>query len=81
MLQSSNDLISKIKPRVTGPELDKILKEPLGSGTISLNELIVKGLVELTKSKPVDLDAVQWLGEWFLANNPVKPNVSSPDDE
>jgi hypothetical protein len=27
------------------------------------------------------LDAVRWLGEWFLANNPVKPNVVDPDEE
>lgn len=81
VLQSSNEMISKIKPRLTGAEIEKMLKEPLGADGITLNELMVKGLVELTKAKPVDLDAVKWLGEWFLANNPVKPNVDIPEDE
>ena len=56
------------------------MKNPIAGGNQSLNELIVQGLVELCKVKPVGNDAVKWLGEWFLANNPNKPNVIDPDE-
>lgn len=82
VLQSSNDRISKIHQRLVGSSLETHLKaNTLGGGTQSINELIVTGLVELCKVKPVGIDAVQWLGEWLLENNPNKPHVSSPDDE
>jgi hypothetical protein len=58
-----------------------MIKQPIPGSETSLNELIVTGLVELCKVKPVGLDAVRWLGEWFLANNPTKPNVIPPDDD
>lgn len=45
-----------------------------------MHDLLVTGLVALCKAKPVGLDAVQWLGEWLLANNPNKPRVDDPDD-
>lgn len=47
----------------------------------SLQELIVNGLVELNRVKPYGLDAVKWLGEWILSNNPLKPNVIDPDED
>ena len=58
-----------------------MMKDPIAGSNTSLNDLIVEGLVELCKVKPVDQDAVRWLGEWFLANNPSKPCVSGPDDD
>lgn len=81
VLQSTNDGISKIKKRLTGKDLEAMMDQGLGGGNESLNQLIVTGLVELCKVKPVGNDAVKWLGEWFLANNPNKPNVIDPDDE
>ena len=36
----------------------------------TMNKVLVDGLVELCKVKPSGLDAVQWLGEWLLRNNP-----------
>lgn len=79
VLQSSDDFISKIKQRLQGAALEDLVKAPLPNHSKSLNDVIVQGLVELCKEKPVGLDAVRWLGEWFLNNNPTKPCVI--DDE
>ncbi len=82
VLQSTNDKISKIQNRLTGAALEAQIKtQPIGSSDQTINDLIVTGLVELCKVKPVGVDAVKWLGEWLLENNPNKPVVMSPDDE
>jgi nucleoside diphosphate kinase/adenylate kinase family enzyme len=44
----------------------------------SLNNVLVEGLTQLCRVKPVGMDAVTWLGEWLLANNPQKPAVEEP---
>ncbi len=75
MLQSSDERIAKIKQHLQGTSLEDMVKAPLPGQSKSLNELLVMGLVELCKEKPVGLDAVKWLGEWFLANNPNKPCI------
>mgnify|MGYP001069503931 CR=1 FL=1 len=49
------------------------------AGDESLSDFLVTGLVELCKTKPVGLDAVQWLGQWLLDNNPNKPQIEEPD--
>jgi nucleoside diphosphate kinase/adenylate kinase family enzyme len=46
----------------------------------SLNSVLVEGLTQLCRVKPVGMDAVTWLGEWLLANNPRKPAVEEPVD-
>jgi len=38
-------------------------------------------LAELCIEKPSGLDAVRWLGQWLLDNNPNQPSVEEPDDE
>ena len=38
-----------------------------------MNQVLVDGLVQLCKAKPVGNDAVRWLGEWLVANNPARP--------
>lgn len=81
VLQSSNESLNKIKRRALGSELEDLMKEPLVDGGDSLHDLLTNGLVELCKVKPVGLNAVEWLGEWLLANNPNKPRVEIPDDE
>ncbi|KAG7384512.1 hypothetical protein PHYBOEH_009427 [Phytophthora boehmeriae] len=40
-----------------------------------LSNLVVRGLVELCREKPAGLDAVKWLGNWFLDHNPAQPKV------
>lgn len=81
VLKSSNEAIPDPKQRLLGADLEDLLKAPLTYGGPTMNELMVNGLLELSKVKPVGVDAVRWLGEWFLANNPVKPNVIDPDEE
>ncbi|KAG5181584.1 hypothetical protein JKP88DRAFT_165504, partial [Tribonema minus] len=49
----------------------------------SLVQLLTTGLSELCKVKPQGpggIDAVRWLGEWLLANNPNQPAVEEPED-
>ena len=71
ILRSSNPKIKSQRPKISGEELEKLLT----TGSPSIHETIVTGLVELCKVKPAGLDAVQWLGEWLIANNPNKPRV------
>lgn len=81
VLQSSIDGISNIKKRATGDELESAIKSPMPNCSESVHDVLVTGLVELCKVKPVGVDAVQWLGEWLLNNNPNQPRVVEPDDE
>lgn len=46
----------------------------------SLNDVLVEGLTQLCRVKPLGLDAITWLGEWMLRNNPNKPSVELPND-
>ena len=73
-LQSNCPSIKHQKPRPTGEEVEAMIKAP-AFGNASIHDILVKGLVELCKVKPVGTDAVQWLGEWLLSNNPNKPRV------
>ncbi len=82
ILQSENEAISKIRKVPTGDELENMLKDPNGAGNdMSINELLITGLAELCKVKPVGTEAVKYLGEWLLINNPSQPAVRSPDDD
>lgn len=81
VLESSIEGISKIKKRATGADLENFIKSPMPNCAESINDVLVTGLVELCKVKPVGVDAVQWLGEWLLNNNPNQPRVVEPDDE
>ena len=47
----------------------------------SIHQLLVTGLAELCRVRPNGLDAVQFLGEWLLLNNPSQPAVLAPEDE
>ena len=81
VLQSSIEKISNIKKRLTGDELETFIKAPMPGCVESVNDVLVTGLVELCKVKPVGIDAVEWLGNWLLNNNPNQPNVIEPEDE
>eukprot|EP00607_Mallomonas_marina_P007255 CAMPEP_0182417106 /NCGR_PEP_ID=MMETSP1167-20130531/1520_1 /TAXON_ID=2988 /ORGANISM="Mallomonas Sp, Strain CCMP3275" /LENGTH=152 /DNA_ID=CAMNT_0024590413 /DNA_START=107 /DNA_END=565 /DNA_ORIENTATION=+ len=80
VLQSSNPLINIQRGQPTNTDLDDMIRSTI-EGVPSIHDLLVTGLVELCKVKPVGIDAVKWLGEWLLANNPNKPRVEGPDDE
>ena len=50
----------------------------------SLNDVLVDGLTQLCRIKPVGTEAVVWLAEWLLRNNPNKPSVATvefPDEQ
>ena len=81
VLQSSNEKVHKPKQILTGDKLVEKMKAPMLGGDHSLNNLLVTGLVELCKVKPVGIDAVKWLGEWLIANNPNTPSVQLVNDE
>jgi hypothetical protein len=78
VLQSSHALIKGQKPRLSGDELVELITKN-ASGMPSLQETIVNGLVELCKVKPAGNDAILWLGQWLLENNPNKPRVEIPE--
>ncbi|CEG48516.1 dynein light chain [Plasmopara halstedii] len=44
-----------------------------------LVNVIVKGLTELCREKPSGLNALRWLGNWFLEHNPAQPLVNADD--
>ena len=79
-LQSSFETIKLQKRKPTGDEVEAVIKAT-DPGKESIHDIIVSGLVELCKVKPVGLDAVKWLGEWLLANNPNKPCVDEIEAE
>ena len=64
-----------------GDEITDLIQEPMGDGIESVHQVLVKGLVELCKVKPVGPEAVKFLGEWLLVNNPNKPSVNEPLDD
>jgi len=57
---------------------DKPEPRPHVQASKSLNDVLVDGLTQLCRIKPVGMDAVTWLGEWLLQNNPNKPTVAQP---
>lgn len=72
LLQSTCPEISDAKIPMTASDAQEAIKKT--------NAVLVEGLVELCKVKPVGLDAVQWLGEWLLQNNPNKPRVDLAEE-
>ena len=49
---------------------------PLAYGdSESAEEILVTGLLELCKTKLEGNDAIRWLGEWLLENNPKKIEI------
>lgn len=64
-----------------GEEITTLVQEPMSEGIDSVHQVLVKGLVELCKVKPVGPEAVKFLGEWLLVNNPNKPSVNEPLDD
>ena len=58
-----------------------MLKTPMmGEDSDSIQELLVTGLMQLCKVKPSGNDAVKWLGDWLIENNPNKPTVEDSDE-
>lgn len=77
ILVSTDSSLPRPKRRMTEDRLEQAIKAPMQES--SLHEVLVEGLVELCKVKPVGNDAIQWLGEWLISNNPNKPRVELPE--
>jgi len=58
---------------LTGDAARSYLTEKACTEKKTMNQVLVQGLVQLCKAKPVGNDAVRWLGEWLVQNNPSRP--------
>ena len=70
-----------VKPKVV-PSGDGV-RQFIGrtkAGDDTLPTFLTKALSELCKEKPAGLDAVKWLGEWMITNNPNQPKVEEPEE-
>jgi len=67
------------KPKVV-PEGDGVRQfiSATPAGAETLPQLLTTALSELCKEKPAGLEAVRWLGQWLLDNNPNQPQVQEP---
>lgn len=70
-----------IKPKVlpSGDGVRQFIGRTKAGGD-TLSDFLSEALSELCKEKPVGLDAVRWLGQWILKNNPNQPMVEEPTD-
>ena len=50
------------------------------AGDQMLPEFLTTAMAELCKEKPAGLDAVRWLGQWLIDNNPNQPQIEEPED-
>ncbi|GMH58397.1 hypothetical protein TrRE_jg8771 [Triparma retinervis] len=82
--KGSNTYISSSLPAIKdnkiipqGPAVKDYIDSTVISG-VTLPELLTTALSELCKAKPAGLDAVRWLGEWLIENNPNQPHVEEP---
>lgn len=74
-LVSVLDGIHASRPPATAQAASTYLSNaPAGQET--LPALLATGLTELCRQKPVGLNAVEWLGNWLLENNPNQPRVA-----
>merc|ERR1712226_1501440 len=46
----------------------------------SLNDVLTDGLIQLCRVKPTGNEAVTWLAQWLLRNNPNKPSIEAPQE-
>uniref|UniRef100_A0A7S2XW71 Uncharacterized protein n=1 Tax=Fibrocapsa japonica TaxID=94617 RepID=A0A7S2XW71_9STRA len=76
-LRSSLAGIKDPKVIPQGAEAAQFIKS-IPAGTDTLPELLTTALSELCKVKPSGLDAVRWLGQWLLENNPNQPQIEEP---
>ncbi|XXQ39455.1 Nucleoside diphosphate kinase-like domain-containing protein [Plasmodiophora brassicae] len=66
---------------VSAQEIEAILTEKSDfrkQQEASLNQVLIKGLTALCRTKPVGLAAVKQLGEWLRDNNPLRPVIIEP---
>ena len=79
-ISSSLQAIKDTKVIPQGPAVTAFVQNTQ-CGDQSLPDILTTALSELCKAKPAGLNAVRWLGEWLLANNPSQPHVDVPEEE
>jgi len=74
-------------------EIQQRMNQPLSSTSTSssqsqsqqpsatLNTILTTALTKLCQLKPNKLDAIEWLGNYLLRENPNQPQVQQPDDD
>ena len=73
-LESSNKFITPTHRVETEDAVDTMLNSKITENT-TMRTVLLKGLVELCKIKLPQEDAIEWLGEWLIKNNPSQPLV------
>lgn len=58
----------------------KAAPSPFAQPKKSFNDVLTEGLTQLCRVKPVGKDAILWLADWLLINNPNKPQVVHPEE-
>src|SRR5690242_943974 len=74
-IHSSLTGIPKPRKMLTGDSVREYIGG-LVTADETFSETLVKGLAELCKVKPTKVDAIRWLGNWFIENNPGQPRVA-----
>ncbi|GMI00968.1 hypothetical protein TrST_g1776 [Triparma strigata] len=77
-ISSTLPSIKDLKVIPSGPAVSTFISSTV-VGSETLPSLLTTALSELCKVKPAGLDAVKWLGEWLLANNPNQPHVEESE--
>jgi len=78
-ISSSLDAIKDTKVIPQGADVTAFINNST-CGNTNLPDILTEGLSELCKAKPAGLNAVRWLGEWLLANNPNQPHIDEPEE-
>jgi len=60
-------------------EINQLLNSQIDTTTttesVTFKTLILKGLTQVCKTKPMGEEAITFLGEWLLKNNPNQPTI------
>ena len=57
-------------------EINQLLNSQIDTTkSVTFKTLILKGLTEVCKTKPMGEEAITFLGEWLLKNNPNQPTI------
>ena len=75
-IHSTNVYISPTNRVDTDDAVDSMLNSKIGTKD-TMRSVLLKGLVELSKVKPRKEEAIEWLGNWLINNNPAQPIVET----
>ena len=75
-IHSNNLFISPINRVDSDEAVDVMLNSKIGNKD-TMRSVLLKGLVELSKVKPRKEEAIEWLGNWLINNNPAQPIVET----